>query len=65
MSTHLNHPKLFLRIEIIDLLSKTNILLDTASLKNDFEIAIKKKDTEFARFVFRVYTFLKFWNFYF
>ena len=54
-----------LRIEILDLLTKANILLDTQTLKNYFEIAIKTKDIKFARFIFKVYTFLKFWNLYF
>ena len=54
-----------LRIDIINLLSKEHILIDTSSLKNDFYLAYEKKDIKFARFIFKVYTFLKFWYFYF
>ena len=54
-----------LRIEIINLLSKKHLLIDTERLKNDFEFANKKRDIKFARFIFKLYTFLKFWNFYF
>ncbi len=51
--------------EILYLLSQENILINTNTLKKDFILSRQIRSEKFARFMFRVYTFLKFWYLYF
>ena len=51
--------------EINHLLDLDNYLINNSLLKKDFNLAVKTRDMQFARFIFRVYTFLKFWCIYF
>ena len=51
-----------LKEELKILLSKDNLLLNTSLIKKDFELSLENKDPRFARFMFRIYTFLKFWD---